>query len=70
VRETTQFRARVFERVLINIGAERVRFSWLLNVSMLYVALGVIINCLGLWQLENIDRKPAFWKTGSREDDS
>src|ERR1044072_3795136 len=30
---------------------ERVRFSWLLSVSMLNAALGVIINWLSLWQL-------------------
>jgi fucose 4-O-acetylase-like acetyltransferase len=33
---------------------ERVRFSWLLAVSMLNAALGVIINWLGLWGLQNL----------------
>lgn len=33
---------------------ERVRFSWLLAVSMLNAALGVIINWLSLWELQNL----------------
>ena len=33
---------------------ERVRFSWLLTVSMLNAALGVIVNWLGLWELQNL----------------
>jgi fucose 4-O-acetylase-like acetyltransferase len=33
---------------------ERVRFSWLLAVSMLNAALGVIVNWLGLWELQNL----------------
>jgi hypothetical protein len=36
------------------LNRERVRFSALLTVAMLNAALGVIINWLGLWQLENI----------------
>ena len=36
------------------LNRERVRFSALLTVSMVNAALGVIINWLGLWQLENI----------------
>jgi hypothetical protein len=35
-------------------GRDRVRFSALLAVSMLNAALGVIINWLGLWELQNI----------------
>lgn len=35
------------------LARERVRFSWLLSVSMLNAALGVIINWLSLWQLQN-----------------
>lgn len=34
------------------LARERVRFSWLLSVSMLNAALGVIINWLGLWDLQ------------------
>jgi len=36
------------------LARERVRFSWLLSVSMLNAALGVIINWLSLWQLGNL----------------
>jgi hypothetical protein len=36
------------------LNRERVRFSALLTVSMVNAALGVIINWLALWQLENI----------------
>ena len=36
------------------LARDRVRFSALLAVSMVNAALGVIINWLGLWQLENI----------------
>jgi hypothetical protein len=36
------------------LARERVRFSALLAVSMLNAALGVIINWLGLWELQNI----------------
>ncbi len=36
------------------LARDRVRFSWLLSVSMLNAALGVIINWLGLWELQNI----------------
>jgi len=36
------------------LARERVRFSWLLSVSMLNAALGVIINWLGLWDLQNL----------------
>lgn len=36
------------------LGRDRVRFSGLLSVSMLNAALGVIINWLGLWELQNI----------------
>ena len=36
------------------LARERVRFSALLAVSMLNAALGVIINWLGLWQLQNL----------------
>jgi len=35
------------------LARERVRFSWLLGVSMLNAALGVIINWLAFWQLRN-----------------
>src|SRR6516165_10666142 len=35
------------------LARERVRFSWLLSVSMLNAALGVIINWLSFWQLRN-----------------
>jgi len=36
------------------LARERVRFSWLLSVSMLNAAFGVIINWLGLWGLQNL----------------
>jgi len=36
------------------LARDRVRFSWLLSVSMLNAALGVIINWLGLWELQNL----------------
>jgi hypothetical protein len=36
------------------LARERVRFSWLLGVSMLNAAVGVIINWLGLWGLQNL----------------
>lgn len=36
------------------LARERVRFSWLLSVSMLNAALGVIINWLGLWDLQHL----------------
>ncbi len=36
------------------LARDRVRFSALLAVSMLNAALGVIINWLGLWELQNI----------------
>src|SRR5438046_1595183 len=36
------------------LARDRVRFSALLTVAMINAALGVIINWLGLWQLENI----------------
>jgi hypothetical protein len=36
------------------LARERVRFSWLLGVSMLNAAVGVIINWLGLWALQNL----------------
>src|SRR5919206_2353348 len=36
------------------LARERVRFSWLLSVSMLNAAAGVIINWLGLWSLQNL----------------
>lgn len=39
---------------------ERVRFSALLAVSMLNAALGIIINWLGLWELQNLKR----WSLG------
>ncbi len=36
------------------LARERVRFSWVLSVSMLNAALGVIINWLGLRELQNL----------------
>jgi len=42
------------------LARDRVRFSALLTVAMINAALGVIINWLGLWQLENIKR----WSLG------
>lgn len=36
------------------LARDRVRFSALLTVSMVNAALGVIINWLGLWELQNI----------------
>src|ERR1700757_3092655 len=36
------------------LARDRVRFSALLSVSMINAALGVIINWLGLWELQNI----------------
>jgi hypothetical protein len=36
------------------LARERVHFSWLLSVSMLNAALGVIINWLSLWQLGSL----------------
>src|ERR1043166_3020010 len=36
------------------LARERVRFSWLLSVSMVNAALGVIINWLSLWSLQNL----------------
>ena len=36
------------------LARDRVRFSALLTVSMVNAALGVIINWLGLWELEHI----------------
>jgi hypothetical protein len=36
------------------LARDRVRFSWLLTVSMLNAALGVIVNWLGLWELQNL----------------
>src|SRR2546429_3025643 len=42
------------------LAGDRVRFSALLTVAMINAALGVIINWLGLWQLENIKR----WSLG------
>lgn len=36
------------------LARDRVRFSWLLAVSMLNAALGVVINWLGLWELQNL----------------
>jgi fucose 4-O-acetylase-like acetyltransferase len=36
------------------LARDRVRFSWLLTVSMLNAAAGVIINWLGLWSLQNL----------------
>jgi fucose 4-O-acetylase-like acetyltransferase len=36
------------------LARDRVRFSWLLAVSMLNAALGVIVNWLGLWELQNL----------------
>src|SRR5437868_11709153 len=42
------------------LARDRVRFSALLAVSMVNAALGVIINWLGLWQLQNIQH----WSLG------
>src|SRR5947209_6944748 len=39
---------------LLLLGRDRVRFSALLAVSMLNAALGVLINWLSLWELQNI----------------
>src|ERR1051325_1518055 len=36
------------------LARERVRFSWLLSVSMSNAALGVIINRLGLWDFQHL----------------
>src|ERR1044071_4128595 len=36
------------------LDRDRVRFSALLTVSMVNAALGVIINWLGLWDLQNL----------------
>jgi hypothetical protein len=36
------------------LARDRVRFSALLSVSMVNAALGVIINWLGLWELQNL----------------
>jgi hypothetical protein len=36
------------------LARERVRFSALLTIAMVNAALGVIINWLSLWQLENL----------------
>src|ERR1700760_3842950 len=36
------------------LEGDRGRFSWLLTVSMLNAALGVIVNWLGLWELQNL----------------
>src|SRR5919202_5016370 len=36
------------------LARERVRFSWLLAMSMVNAALGVIVNWLGLWELQNL----------------
>src|SRR5256714_10410442 len=36
------------------LARDRVRFSALLAVSMVNAALGVIINWLGLWELQNL----------------
>src|SRR4030095_7944007 len=36
------------------LARDRVRFSALLTVAMVNAALGVIINWLGLWELQNI----------------
>src|ERR1700694_5575165 len=36
------------------LAQDRVRFSGLLTVSMANAALGVIINWLGLWELQNM----------------
>src|SRR5437588_11496538 len=36
------------------LARDRVRFSALLTVSMVNAALGVILNWLGLWELQNI----------------
>jgi hypothetical protein len=42
------------------LARDRVRFSALLTVSMINAALGVIINWLSLWELQNIKR----WSLG------
>src|SRR5919201_1253608 len=42
------------------LARERVRFSWLLSVSVVNAALGVIINRLSLWQLEKLKH----WSVG------
>src|SRR5258708_12222769 len=39
---------------LLLLARDRVRFSALLAVSMVNAALGVIINWLGLWELQNL----------------
>jgi len=36
------------------LARDRVRFSALLTVSMVNATLGVIINWLGLWELQNL----------------
>jgi hypothetical protein len=36
------------------LARERVRFSWLLTVSMLNATVGVLINWIGLWDLRNL----------------
>jgi len=36
------------------VERDRVHFSWLLAVSMLNATLGVIVNWLGLWELQNL----------------
>jgi hypothetical protein len=36
------------------LARDRVRFSALLTVSMVNAALGVIVNWLGLWELQNL----------------
>jgi len=36
------------------LARERVRFSWLLSVSMVNASLGVIINWLNLWLLQDM----------------
>jgi hypothetical protein len=36
------------------LARDRVRFSALLAVSMVNAALGVIVNWLGLWELQNL----------------
>ena len=36
------------------LARERVHFSWLLSVSMLNATLGIIINWLSLWGLQNL----------------
>jgi hypothetical protein len=38
------------------LARERVRFSWLLTVSMLNATAGVLINWIGLWDLRNLQR--------------